>query len=149
MAVTAGQFARELRAFDDRRRIVKALRRALARTARPAVKLVRAHAAAILPSSGGLGAWVAGARIGVRIGYTSRTAGVRLRGGRKSLTDKSDLQAIDLGMVRAPSWGRRGRGAWHSQPVTPGWWSDPLAASPWPQDAEQAIDDALDEIRRG
>lgn len=149
MAVSAEQFAAELRAFDGRREIVKALRRALTRAAKPAVAAARAHAIAILPSSGGLGAWVAGARIGVKISYGSRTAGVRLRGGRRSLTDRSDLVRIDAGSVRAPTYGHRGRGAWHTQSVTAGWWTEPLAETPWTGDADAAVDAALEQIRRG
>lgn len=150
MAVSAQQFAAELRAFDGRRQVVKALRRALNRAARPAVKAARVYAVEILPHSGGLGAWVAAARIGWKIGYAGRTAGVRLRGGRKSMTDRSDLSGIDAGKVRAPTYGHRGRGAWHSQSVTAGWWTTPLTASPeWSQAAESEVDAALDEIRRG
>lgn len=149
MAVSAEQFAAELRAFDGRRQIVKALRRALTRSARPAIKDVRAHAVAILPSSGGLGAWVASARIGVRVGYSGRSAGVRLRGGRKSLKDRSDLYRIDAGQVRAPTFGRRARGAWHTQQVTAGWWSDPLEASDWRAAADAEVDATLEQLRRG
>lgn len=150
MAVSAEQLARELRAFDGRRQIVKALRRALTKASKPAVKDVRAHAAEILPSGGGLGRWVASARIGVRIGYTSRTAGVKLRGGRKSLTDKSDLTAIDRGTVRAPTFGHRGRRAWHSQAVPPGWWTDPLSSNAdWQASSDREVDLALNQIRRG
>jgi hypothetical protein len=150
VAISAEQLARELRAFDGRREIVKALRRALTRVSRPAVKEVRAHAVDILPAGGGLGAWVAAARIGVKIGYTSRSAGVKMRGGRKSLTDKSDLQRIDAGTVRAPTYGHRGRGSWHSQSVAPGWWTDPLANNAdWQAQADAEIDKVLDQIRNG
>ena len=150
MAVSAEQLARELRAFDGRRQIVKALRRALTRVSKPAVKDVRAHAVAILPSTGGLNKWVAASRIGVKISYASRSAGVRMKGSRTSLTDKSDLDRIDAGTVRAPSWGRRGPGSWHNQSVPAGWWTDPLSNNAqWQADADTEIDRALDEIRRG
>lgn len=148
MAVSAEQLARELRAFDGRRGIVKALRRSLTRESKPAVAATRAHALAILPKSGGLGAWVAAARIGWKISYAGRTAGVRLKGGRRSLTDRSDLRAIDRGRVRRPSWGRRTRGNWHNQTVSPGWWTDPLSADTrWSGEAERQVDAVLDEIR--
>lgn len=149
MAVSAEQLARELRAFDGRRAIVKSLRRALTRAARPAIKATRAHAQRILPARGGLGVWVSQARIGFRIGYAGRGAGVRLRGSRRSVRDRSDLLRIDEGSVRAPTYGRRSRGSWHVQQVTPGWWTDPLTESDWRDQADQAVDDALDEIRRG
>lgn len=150
MPISAEAMARELRAFDGRREIVKAMRRGLTRISRPAVKDVRAHAITILPASGGLGAWVARATIGVRIGYTSRTAGVRIRGSRKSLKDKSDLTAIDAGRVRAPTFGHRGRKAWHTQAVTPGWFTDPLASNTdWRGAVDAEIDKALEPLRRG
>lgn len=150
MAVSAEQMAAELRAFDGRRQVVRALRRALTRVSRPALKDVRAHAVAILPASGGLGAWVAKARISVRVGYTSRTAGVRMRGTRKSAKDRSDLASIDAGMVRAPSWGRRSRGAWHDQAVPAGWWTDPLSNNTaWRDACDAEVDSALDQIRKG
>jgi hypothetical protein len=150
VAVSAEQLAAELRAFDGRRQIVRALRRGLSRVSRPALKQVRAHAVAILPSSGGLGAWVAAARMQTKIGYTSRSAGVRLRGTRKSTKGRSDLVSVDAGMVRAPAWGRRSRGSWHSQPVPAGWWSDPLSGNDeWRAAADAEVDAALDIIRRG
>lgn len=149
MAVSASRFAAELQSFDGRRQIVKALRRALNRTAKPAIKLTRAYAVEILPSGGGLGAWVAEARIGFKIGYRGRGAGVRLRGSRKSLRDKSDLHRIDRGRVRAPAWGHKTAAAWHTQTVQAGWWTDPLTAAAWVADADAEVDRALDEIRRG
>lgn len=150
MAVSAEQFAAELRAFDGRRQIVKALRRGLTRAVRPVIPKVRAHAIDILPSSGGLGRWVASAKIGARIGYTSRTAGVRLRGGRKSLRDASDLRRLDAGSLRHPTFGRRHGNAWHPQKVTPGWWTDPLSQDQqWVAAADAEVDAALDIIRRG
>jgi hypothetical protein len=73
---------------------------------------------------------------------------VRLQGSRKSARDKSDLRRIDAGRVRAPSWGRRGPGAWHVQAVTPGWWSTPLIADDTFRDAvDGEVDRALNELR--
>lgn len=150
MAVTAGQLAAELRAFDGRRALVQAMRRGLTRAV-PAVKAkVKAHAIDILPSAGGLGRWAAAARVNVKISYASRSAGVRLQGSRKSIGDKSDLRAADSGRIRAPSWGQRTAASWHTQAVAPGWWSTPLDESQDFRDlAEQEIDRALEVIRRG
>jgi hypothetical protein len=150
VAVTADQLAAELRAFDGRRAVVQAARRGITR-ALPAVrKAVRAHALEILPKGNGLAAWVAAARISVKISYASRSAGIRLKGSRKSLADKSDLQAIDAGRVRAPSWGRRSAGSWHSQSVPAGWWTDPVSADEGFRDhVDQVVDEALEVIRRG
>ena len=150
MAVTAQQLAAELRAFDGRRVLVQALRRGIARAVPAVRRQVRDHALEILPSRGGLAAWVAAARVTVKIGYTSRSAGVKLRGSRRSTADKTDLAGIDAGRVRAPSWGYRTRAAWHSQAVTPGWWSEPLeAATDFRDHAEREVDQALEVIRRG
>lgn len=150
MAVSAEAFAAELRAFDGRRQIVKSLRRALARAARPAVRDVRAHAIETLPSSGGLGRWTAAASMTTQIRYAGRAAGIRMRGRRKSMGDRSDLEGLDAGMIRHPSWGRRGRGQWHPQVVPAGWWTDPLAGNQaWREESDRAVDAALDTIRRG
>jgi hypothetical protein len=150
MAVTAEQLGRELRAFDGRRQVVQAMRRGITRGIKTPIAAVKAHAADILPSTGGLNRWVAAARIGVKISYGARSAGVKLRGGRKSLTDKSDLAAIDRGRVRAPSWGKRTQASWHTVLVTPGWWTTPLEADTAVRDAVEAeVDRALDTIRNG
>jgi hypothetical protein len=146
--VSAQQFARELRSFDDRRKIVQAMRRGLTVSAKPLTARIKASARDKLPNRGGLGAWVAASKIGVRIGYAGRSAGIRLRGGRKSLRDKSDLQRIDAGAVRHPSWGRRGQGSWHVQSVRAGWWTEPLSDDRQFVDAVDAeVDRVLNEIR--
>lgn len=148
MAINVDQFVRELRAFDGRRSVVKAMRRGLSKAARPVLREVRAHAVAILPSSGGLGTWVARASMTWQIRYAGRTAGIRLRGRRRSQRDRSDLERIDAGQVRHPSWGRRSRGSWHTQPVTPGWWTTPLSTNDTIEPAVTAeVDRAFDEIR--
>jgi hypothetical protein len=150
VAVSAEQFARELRAFDGRRAVVQAARRGITRALPGVRKAVKAHALEILPSSGGLGAWVAASRLGVKISYASRSAGIRLRGSRKSVADKSDLAGVDAGKVRAPTWGHRTKAAWHSQSVPAGWWSTPVAADEGFRDhVDQVVDEALDVIRRG
>lgn len=151
MATDMRVFVAELRAFDGRREIVQAMRRRI-RKPLPAVrKRIRAHAISILPSSGGLGAWAAASRITTTIRYASaRSAGVRLRGTRKSAGDKSDLNRLDRGTVRHPTFGRRGAGQWHTQTVPAGWFTTPAADAPqWRAEIDAAVDDALDKIRRG
>jgi hypothetical protein len=149
VAISADQFARELRAFDGRRSVVKAMRRGLSTSARPVLRGVRAYAVAILPARGGLGPWVAAATMSWQIRYSARSAGIKLRGRRGSARGRSDLQRIDAGQVRHPSWGRRGRGQWKAQAVPPGWWSKPLEQDTVIEPAvSAAVDRALDEIRR-
>lgn len=148
MAITAQQLAAELRAFSGRRVIVQSMRRALTRAARPVTAEVRAHAEEILPHRGGLGAWVAAAKVNVRISYSARSAGIRLRGSRGSGKGKADLTGIDAGSVRHPSWGRRSAGSWHAQAVPAGWWSKPLEHQDgFREQVDAAVDSALNEIR--
>jgi hypothetical protein len=150
VAVSFEEFARELRRFDDRRVVVRELGKELRGLLPPLRQAIRAHALEILPKEGGLNAWVAAARITLSIKISGRRAGVIVKGSRKSAKNKSDLDRIDRGRVRAPSWGRRFRGQWHTQAVTPGWFSEPAADENRLRDAaEQAIDRAFDEIRRG
>lgn len=150
VAVSAEQLAAELRAFDGRRALVQAARRGIVRALPGVRKAVKASAIEKLPAGGGLGAWVAAARIAVKISYASRSAGIRLRGTRKSSNDRSDLAGIDAGKVRAPSWGHRTAASWHTQAVTPGWWSEPVSADQGFRDhVDQVVDDTLEAIRRG
>ncbi len=149
MAVSMAQFAAELRAFDARRTVVQKLRRQLSKPVPVVRSQIRTHALATLPGRGGLGAWAAASRVSATVRYTSgRSAGIRLKGSRKSLKGKSDLNRLDAGRLRAPSWGHRTRASWHSQSVAPGWFSDPVRNSPeWGRAVEQAVDDAFAEIR--
>jgi hypothetical protein len=151
VAVDIDQFVRELRAFDDRRAVVKAMRRKINKPVPALRKAIKAHAIAILPHTGGLGAWAARASISSTIRYaSSRSAGVRLKGSRKSQGDKSDLKRLDAGTVRAPSWGHRTAASWHTQSVAPGWFTDPASDNEqWRDVVDQAVDEAFDEIRRG
>jgi hypothetical protein len=75
VAVKVEQLVRELRAFDDRRAVVQAMRRGLRKPAREITAKIRAHAIATLPKSGGLGAWTAASKITNLIRYAGRTAG--------------------------------------------------------------------------
>lgn len=125
------------------------MRRGLSGAARPVLREVRAHALEILPARGGLGAWVAAASMSWQIRYGGRTAGIRLRGRRKSMRDRSDLAGIDAGSVRHPAWGRRSHGQWSVQAVPAGWWSTPLERDATIEPAvTAAVDRAFDEIRR-
>jgi hypothetical protein len=144
-------FARELKAFDDRRVVLKALRSAI-RKPFPAVRAkVKASARAILPKAGGLNEWVAAIRVNLQVkATTTRAAGVIVKGGRNSVGDRSDVRAIDRGRVRAPSWGRRGNGAWHTVLVEPGFFTKPVTeAQEWHAEIDRAVDEALNTIRRG
>lgn len=150
MAISVDQLVAELRGFDGRREVVKAIGRGIRKGAPAVRKAIRASAIEQLPSGGGLGKWVAAARVTVQIRLSGRKAGVRLKGGRNSAGQRSDIKAIDNGRVRAPSWGRRGKGAWHVQTVPAGFFTRTAAeATEWHAEVESAVDDALNQIRRG
>jgi hypothetical protein len=138
------EFARVLRAFDNRAEVVKALRRRMTEPV-PAVRAaIKAEAIASLPSGGGLGDWVAAIKITSSTTVNGRTVRVRLRGGRRSNGGKTDVRAIDRGRVRHPSWGRRGRGDWHTLIVNPEFFTRPARdADEWPAAIRAGMVDAV------
>jgi hypothetical protein len=145
------QFVRELKAFDGRRVVVQQLRRQIGKPVPKVREAIKRHAIAILPKSGGLGEWVARSKITMTVRYGSaRSAGIRLRGSRRSSRQQSDLKRLDAGTVRAPSWGRRTSASWHTQSVPAGFFTDPATDTPeWRAEIERAVDTAFDQIRRG
>lgn len=150
MATSVEQLILELRSFDGRREIVKAMGKAV-RAGAPKVRAkIKAVALATLPSGGGLNIWVARISITIRVKLSGRSAGIFLRGGRNSVGGRSDINAIDRGRVRAPSWGHRSAAAWHTVTVTPGFFTKTAAeASEWHSEVDQAVDAALEQLRRG
>ena len=85
------------------------------------ITAVKVRATEILPRSGGLGKWTARARIigVVRRGVT--TAGVSIRGSKRSGGHHHDLRRLDLGRVRHLTWGHE---PWHAQVVRSGFFTD-------------------------
>lgn len=150
MATSFEQLIRELKTFDQRRAVTKAMSKGVRATV-PAVRVkIRQAALELLPRSGGLGKWVASARINLKIKTSGRRAGITLTGGRNSEGGRSDIRAIDRGRVRAPSWGRRTKGSWHSQTVPDGYFTATAAAEDgWRRNVDQEVDRALDTLRRG
>lgn len=150
MSTSLEQFGRELRAFRDRKVILRELRVGI-RKPFPAVrKRIKDRAVSTLPSGGGLGKWAASTRITLVTRFSGRKAGVTVKGGRNSAGGRSDLRALDRGRVRAPSWGRRGRGEWHTQTVPSGFFTEPVAeAKEWREEIVHAVDSATEQIRRG
>jgi hypothetical protein len=142
--------AAELKAFDGRREVVKALRRAI-REPVPAIRAaVSASALSTLPRRGGLGAWVAASKLSASVKVTGRIVGLLIKGGRsKSTGGRADVRAIDRGRVRHPSWGRRWEGQWHTQLVRPGYFTDAAAESAdvVERTTTDAVDRAFDQIR--
>ncbi len=146
--VSFDEFANELRAFDQRKEVVNEIRRELRKPLPELRKAVRANTS-ILP--GGLAAWVAKLTISVRLRDTGRTAGIRLKLSRKAGDgDKAELDKLDRhGRVRHPLYGNRGH--WYDQAVPPGFFTKVWERfrPVWIQAADDALDRALDKIRRG
>lgn len=144
-AEALARLARDLRRFDHGKEVVKAMRTELRAPVKGARAKIRAHALAILPARNGLNAWIARSKVISQIRIGGREAYVRLRGTRSNQTGrKSDLTSVDRGRLRAPSWGHRGPGAWHTQNVRTGFFTNAVRESDW----TQAIDNAVDEAAR-
>lgn len=148
---TLDRLIADLKTAENQRLLLKELRKEIRKPVPVVRKMIRARAIATLPRSGGLGVWVASSRISATFKASGRTAGVQLKGGRNSAGGRSDIRSIDRrGRLRHPSWGRRGRGQWHTQFVTAGFFSDPAAeTTEWRRAAEVAIANTVIAIARG
>lgn len=136
-------------AFDDKRAVLLAMRRGI-REPLPALrKAIRERAVATLPVRGGLNRWVAASRVNGPVKVNARRVQLKVKAGRNSEGGRSDIKAIDRGRVRAPAWGHRGPGAWHTQTVEPGFFTKPAqdAARPVGESIKRAVDAAFDTIR--
>lgn len=149
MGVSFDEFARELRAFDNKREVVNEIRREMRKPLPALRKAFRANALATLPARGGFGAWVAKARITAVFKDSGRAAGVRIKVSRKAGDgDKAELDALDeSGSIRHPLYGHRGH--WYGQKVAVGVFTKVFARGAWISRADAALDRALDKIRRG
>lgn len=141
------RLARALRDFDDRSAVVKHLRDEMRKPVPEVRRAIKRRAVDTLPHRGGLGVWVSQTKITASVVLRGRTAGVKLRGGRRSKGGVTDTRAIDRGRLRHPSWGRRTRGQWFTQSVPPGFFTKPAAeATGWPDAINAAALKALEEI---
>jgi hypothetical protein len=141
--------AAQIKAFDDRRALVKAMRGAIRRPLPEIRRAIKDKARSSMPHRGGLNVWVAGIRVNAAVQVNSRRVRMRVRGGRNSAGSRSDIKAIDRGRVRAPAWGRRGEGDWHTQSVPPGFFTFPARdhADDVLRAIDEAVDIALDQLR--
>jgi hypothetical protein len=109
--------------------VAPALKRNMTRefrvAARPLIGAAEASAREMLPKRGGLAAQVADSSFKVQVRTGPKTAGIRIvaRG-------KSNIAAMDAGIVRHPRWGHRDR--WFTQSVRPGWFTKPMEAGAEP-----------------
>lgn len=137
--------AAAVRALGDGRTIVNEMAKEIRRAVPPIRKAVRAHAIAVLPSGGGLGAWVARAGVRASIKRGPRSAGIQLVAGRNSTKGRSELRKLDAtGQLRHPLPGNRRH--WYAQTVTPGWFSDPATRNL--DEFGNAVSDAVESAAR-
>lgn len=147
---TLDDLIRDLRKFEGRKEVMQQLRKEI-RQPIPSVRAaVKRRALDTLPRGGGLNVWASKTKVTAQIKLAGRSAGVRLKGSRKSTKDKSDLRRLDAGKVRHPSWGRRGADQWHTQSVPDGFFTKPSSeVDQWREACVRAVDNAAGVIRRG
>jgi hypothetical protein len=149
VAISVDELVRELRDFRNRRQIINSMKAGIRKPVPAVRKKIRANAKATLPKGGGLNAWVASVRINVQVKLTGyKAVGIRLKGGRNSAGGRSDMDAINRGRVRAPAWGRRGAGDWHTQLVQPEFFTKPAGeATEWAAAVDGEVDRVLNMLR--
>lgn len=147
---TLDDLIRDLRTFEAKKEVIRQLRTEFRKPVPVVRSAIKQRALDTLPKSGGLNVWVSRTRITAQIRISGSRASVRLRGGRRSVGGTSDINRIDKGRTRHPSWGRRGAGQWHAQAVEPGFFTKPNEETDaWREAILSAVDNALDLIRRG
>jgi hypothetical protein len=129
-------------AHTVRRQVRRSRREAARKEPCDAAVHVRERALEILPSSGGLNAWVARSRITGVVLTGANSAGIKIRGTRNLITGKSDLKSIDAGAVRHPVYSNRGQ--WVEQAVRPGFFTDAVTE----EGRKQLEDAALNAVDR-
>ncbi len=148
MGVSFEEFANELRAFDGRKEIVNEIRRDFRTGLPPFLKKVRANAISMLPARGGLGSWVAKSKATIKFRDTGRSAGFKVKLSRKTSKDRAELEALDeSGRVRHPLYGNRAY--WYGQQVAALFFTTAWDQYDWAKRADDAMDRALDKIRKG
>jgi hypothetical protein len=148
VAVSFEQFANELRAFNGKKEIINEVRREFRKGLPLFLKQVRANAISTLPARGGLGSWVAKAKATVKVRDSGRSAGFKVKLSRKTKQDRAELEELDRsGRVRHPLYGNRG--FWYEQQVAANFFTAMWEKYDWTKRADDAMDRALDKIRRG
>jgi hypothetical protein len=94
------------------------LQKTMRRLANPLKKSARQGALQILPYHGGLNEWIARANFSASVRLNGKGAGVRI-----TAAGRSQLNEMDDGTVRHPTYGKR---PWVRERITPGWFSKPL-----------------------
>jgi len=110
--------ARTLRGISKSKALRNELARAINKATKPLKTSVKRSARARLPWQGGLGRKVARAKMATKVKLAGETANVSI-----VAIHKYDLEAIDRGRVRHPTFGHH---PWVIQLVQPGYWTRPL-----------------------
>lgn len=135
-----------VRRLGNDRTIVNNMAKEIRKAVPPVRAAIKANAVATLPHSGGLGTWVARARVSARIRRSAKSAGVTFTGGRNSKRRRSDLKRIDGGSTRHPTFGH---GPWSPQTVTPGFFTQAVTdegAQAFRTAVVVAVDNAVREL---
>ncbi len=124
--------------------IQRSFRKRLVEAGKPLAEAVIAEAPDVLPSRGGLAAWLRTAR--PTLALTQTRLGIKIGGPSGSRTGKkSDIGAINRGRLRHPVYARPGRRAgWANQRVKPDAYTD--AWMDRADDAAEAVASVLDDI---
>lgn len=134
--------AKRLRGAD--KTIRKELLQGIRDGAKPITAAVKASARTDLPRRGGLAALIGKSSVRVQTKTAARTAGVRI-----VATNEHNIYGMDRGQLRHPTFGNRG--AWVSQSIRSGWFTDPIdkAADGLRVHVAAAIDRAADQLENG
>lgn len=117
------------------RDLSRELSRGLNEVTEPLKEDARERAREVLPRRGGLAERVANAKL------TTRRRGGRNPGVRIAAKGMTQLEPMDRGWVRHPVFGTD---AWVTQQITPGWFSDPMAAGK--DDAARELMEVLNRV---
>lgn len=136
--------ATAVRRLGTDRTIVNEMAKEIRAAVPPVRKGFKANALAYLPRRGGLGAWVARAKVTARIRRSASNAGVTLVAGRNSQGGRTDMKRMDAGKTRHPMWGNRS--AWAPQTVKAGVFTDAVTdegAQAFREATVRAVDNAV------
>lgn len=133
--------ARQIRGAN--RELRKELARAMTKATKPLKVAVKRSARTRLPRQGGLGRRVARAKMATKTKVAGPTANVSI-----VAVHKYDLDAIDRGRVKHPTYGHK---PWVIQLVRPGYWTEPLVQGgpQVRQEIVKAVDGIAKKMERG
>lgn len=138
------ELARDLKGFVDRKEILKQLRTEMRAPMPEARQRVKAAAQRLLPSRGGLGAYVAGRlRLTAQIRVNGSSSRLTIKGSRPKAGGMVDLRRIDAGRLRHPTYGHA---PWVNQTVSEGFASNTLTeemADRWRRTVDDAVAKAV------